>query len=152
MLHRLSLTRRVCDAQLRSAVPVVAVVPRNQRCNRHRLTPTTNPCIVELAFATRELRSQCERQDLAETEFGTAVAKTLRNRLADLRAAQTLADLLAGNPRWTDEHSKILTVDLTAEYRMLLSVNHPALGKRIPHLSNAMIHRVKILRIEMNDE
>lgn len=106
---------------------------------------------MELAFETRELRSQCERQELAEAVFGTTVAKALRTRLADLRAAQTLADLIAGSPRWVDDHTKTLTVDLTVGYRMLLAVNHPALEKRSPHLSDTMIHRVKILRIEAND-
>ena len=151
MLHRLTSTRRACNVQLQSAVLCVSPVTRIELCNRHRPSPTTSPFNVELAFATRELRSQCERQDLAEAEFGTMVAKTLRNRLADLRAARTLTDLIAGNPRWIDEDPKTLAVDLTAGYRMLLGVNHPALRKRSPHLPDEIIHRVKILRIEVNN-
>ena len=151
MLHRLGQARRVCGVQFRPAVPVVPVATRTQPSNRHRLLPTTNPSNVELAFETKLLRDQCERRELAEAEFGMTVARTLRNRIADLRAAQTLADLIAGKPRWVDSLRNTLTVDLTARYRMVLSVNHPVLGNRSRRLSDDNIHRVKLLRIEIHD-
>ena len=151
MLHRLGQARRVCGMQFRSAVPVVPVATRTQPSHRRRLLSTTNPSNVELAFETKLLRDQCERRELAEAEFGMTVAKTLRNRLADIRAAQTLTDLIAGRPRWVDPLRKTLTVDLTDRYRMVLSVNHPVLGNRSPRLSADNIHRVKLLRIETHD-
>ena len=51
---------------------------------------------VNLAFATLKLRSLCECQAKAEHEFGFAVAKQLRARLADLREVDTVLKLPAG--------------------------------------------------------
>ena len=55
--------------------------------------------ILVLAFDSLHLRAICENTDQGDSELGAVVARTLRNRLADLKAATSPADLIAGIPR-----------------------------------------------------
>jgi proteic killer suppression protein len=53
---------------------------------------------MELQFATQDLKMLCEDGRVAEKLLGTASARRLRARLADLRAAPRLADVRPGHP------------------------------------------------------
>jgi hypothetical protein len=53
---------------------------------------------LELAFETRSIRSTCESPRRAERLLGKKAAVSLRNRLADMRAASNPTELLAGSP------------------------------------------------------
>lgn len=55
--------------------------------------------LVELAFTKKSLRDVCESQIRAERVLGVNVARALRARLADLRAAASVDDLVAGPPQ-----------------------------------------------------
>ena len=57
---------------------------------------------MELAFESRWLRTVCENEADADRELGLAVAETLRHRLADLLAATSIDDILAGKPHFSD--------------------------------------------------
>lgn len=52
-----------------------------------------------IAFSTKWLREVCESQSKAERELGLSVAKKLRTRLSELRAATNLSDIITGRPR-----------------------------------------------------
>jgi plasmid maintenance system killer protein len=52
-----------------------------------------------LAFASKTLREVCEDEEQAERRFGKKVAESLKHRLADLEAAPTATDLIAGRPQ-----------------------------------------------------
>lgn len=52
-----------------------------------------------VAFETVKLRRVCEDKGVAIAQLGIEVAANLRERLADIRAASTTADLLVGRPR-----------------------------------------------------
>lgn len=54
---------------------------------------------MEISFHTEELLSLCIDESIADQKFGIAAAETLRNRLDDIRAADTVHELLAGRPR-----------------------------------------------------
>jgi hypothetical protein len=77
-----------------------------------------------IAFATLPLRALCEDAAKGDREFGEAVARTLRNRVADLRAASCPLDLPAGNPRLIDEDGERMAVNLRSGFRLLLVPNH----------------------------
>ena len=104
---------------------------------------------LNLAFATKALRSLCENRSIAEGELGTKTAGRLRRRLADLRAAGSLADILSGGlvetfSSKTDE----LSFDLMGS-KLVLRVNHHALP--VDDLGNVewkRVTRVKIMSIE----
>ena len=108
---------------------------------------------LELAFETRPLRTICENESHAKCEFGSTVAEALKHRLADLRAATSIIDLVAGRPRVSDgANSQHMVVDLCGGYRIVFCPNHPnnpvtESGK----LDWPKATRIKILGIESDD-
>jgi hypothetical protein len=76
---------------------------------------------MELAFATERLRAVCEDGMIAGTEYDRMFVEQLQARLADLRAAGSIYDLLAGNPR---TESGRLTVEVTNGYVLVARPNH----------------------------
>ncbi len=105
---------------------------------------------MELAFDKKSLREVCENEDKAKRDLGVRVAERLKRRLADLRAATCVKDLVAGQPRELDgaDHRHI-TIDLCEDYRIVFCANHTA----TPMLESgdvdwSRVSRVKILRIE----
>ncbi len=106
--------------------------------------------MLELAFATRELRSACEDAAEAETVFGSEIARSIIGRLADLRAAGHPLELpfseaypaVGSDP----EH---LIVTLAAGRRLVIAANHVK-PPRAPDGSLVWerVSRVIILRVE----
>ena len=78
------------------------------------------------------------------------MADKLRRRLADLRAAKTVKDLVAGRPRELDRFDQQhIGIELCEGYRIVFCVNHNS----VPMLKSnrvdwSKVSRVKILRIE----
>lgn len=108
---------------------------------------------MELAFDSRQLRTICESEAHARGELGAAVAEMLKHRLADLRAATSVRDLVAGRPRLLEGTSDLcMALDLCAGYRVVFCANHPqnpvmATGG----LDWLRVSRVKIMRIEKDN-
>lgn len=105
---------------------------------------------MELAFDTKSLRDLCEKEDKARHELGPDVARKLKHRLADLRAAESVKDLVAGRPRETESANPgCFVVDLADGFRLAFCANH----NNVPLLPTgkvdwAAVNRVRILRIE----
>jgi hypothetical protein len=76
---------------------------------------------VELAFATERLRTVCEDGTIARTEYDLVVVEQLQARLADLRAAGSIYDLLAGDPK---TESGRLIVQVASGYILVAKPNH----------------------------
>jgi hypothetical protein len=53
---------------------------------------------LEISFHTERLKDVCIDSALADQTLGAAAAEALRNRLDDIRAADSVYDLLAGQP------------------------------------------------------
>ena len=53
---------------------------------------------MEITFDNRRYQELSEQQTLAQKEFGKVGAHRLRSRLADLAAAKSVRDLVAGRP------------------------------------------------------
>jgi proteic killer suppression protein len=105
---------------------------------------------LELAFESKSLRTLCESEAHAKRKLGPTVAEVLKHRLADLRAATSVKDLLVGLPRVLDgtDHQHMV-IDLYDHYRVVFCANHPnnpvaESGK----LDWPKVSRIKILRIE----
>jgi hypothetical protein len=77
-----------------------------------------------IAFASLSLRSLCEDSTHAEAELGETAAQGLRSRFADLRAATSVEDLVAGSPRFLDDKREQLAMELKQGFRMVVSPNH----------------------------
>lgn len=109
---------------------------------------------MEFAFETRGLRDICEKQTVAKDKLGIELAEALKHRLADLRAATTIADVLVGNCRhisgMPDEY---LVIDLVHGQRLVIAANHP--NKQRDEAGNVdwtKVNRIKFLRIESDNE
>jgi proteic killer suppression protein len=53
---------------------------------------------MDILFAGDDLRRVCEQEKAAKRELGGPGAKKLQRRLADLRAASNVGELVAGRP------------------------------------------------------
>jgi proteic killer suppression protein len=109
---------------------------------------------LELAFAKKSLRQVCEREANAKRDLGAKIAEKLRRRLADLRAATCVKDLVAGRPReLKGARHRQIAVDLCEGFGIIFCANHNS----VPTLESggvdwAKVSRIKILRIEaIND-
>lgn len=80
---------------------------------------------MEIAFFTKEIRSICETSDIADQVLGPDIGNILRRRLADIRAALSINDLVAGSPiieNFSEEPS--LIINLSNESILVLVPNH----------------------------
>ena len=105
--------------------------------------------MVEIAFNSIELRTICESEAHAKTAFGAQVAEVLKHRLADIRAATSINDLIAGKPRIIDGKDQHMAIDLCNGYRIVICANHlknPTM--KSGRLNWSKVSRVKILQIE----
>src|SRR5690242_19229399 len=80
---------------------------------------------LELAFATKSLRQLCESEAIAKQEIGVSVAEKLKRRLADMRAATCVTDLIAGKPRELDGAlRRQISLSLGGNFYLIFSANH----------------------------
>ena len=105
---------------------------------------------MEIAFSTKSLRDTCESEEMSRQKFGPEVAERLKRRLADLRAASSIKDIVLGNVREVPRtRGPAMCVDLFNGYRLVIRANHiqnPTLatGK----VDWSAVSRIKITRIE----
>jgi len=92
------------------------------------------------------LRTICERETVARHELGDTIAEELKHRLADLRAATSIDDLLIGNLQKLDEPDRqCLAIDLIDEYRLVFCANHP----KNPVTESGKVNWRKVSRIKI---
>jgi hypothetical protein len=95
----------------------------------------------------------CEDQVCAEQSLNSAVAQQLRGRLADLHAARSLHELVAGRPILDVDDGQSLLLDLGEGVFMRMQINHTE-----PPISNdgtidwTRVRRLKIVSISGSDE
>ncbi len=53
---------------------------------------------MDIAFSSPDLQALCEQQRLMTKQLGDNCSRKLRTRIADIRAAATVAELTAGHP------------------------------------------------------
>jgi plasmid maintenance system killer protein len=106
------------------------------------LKPSETAPDLDLAFKTKRLRRICENQHAAELAFPSEVAAQLRDRLADMDAAERASDLVAGSPR---EKSGLLIVDLASGYTLSLRANHNS----VPRLAGGGIDWRRVKRLQV---
>lgn len=79
-----------------------------------------------LAFGNKQLREICEFEERALDELGTEVSESLKGRLADLMAARSPNDLVAGSPRSIGGGKNAsMVLDLGQGYQISFVANHP---------------------------
>lgn len=104
---------------------------------------------MELSFVSQNIRMICENEETAKDMLGASVALTLKSRLADMRAAMFVSELLAGSPEETNHNgSPAYKLDLTTQERLVFCCVH----ETIPLLPNnntdwQQVSRVKLVNI-----
>lgn len=95
------------------------------------------------------MRDLCVNEKKAIDELGIPAAKLLRHRLADIRAADTVNELLVGNPRLSDnkKHNSYV-IDLLDDACLMFCANH---NNNPTTLSNTVdwtkVSRIKVTKI-----
>ncbi len=77
-----------------------------------------------IAFQSTRIRELCEDPDAADEVMGHTIAEVFRDRLADVRAAASVEDLIVGNPRPNGTDGQFLQISLGAEKSIVLEANH----------------------------
>lgn len=102
--------------------------------------------MIELTFATRELRNLCEDPTAAEAAWGSFLADAVRKRLADLMAATSIWDVVAGAPRGgTAPDGSEMCLQLGNGWELPLVAVH----RRLPLTANVLVDwtRVRQMRV-----
>jgi hypothetical protein len=91
----------------------------------------------------------CEDAAHADSQLGPVVAQSLRNRLADLRAASSPKDLVVGGPRVIGNgDAEYMILNLRDGYRMLFAPNHVKNPRdNANRIEWAKVSRIKIIEI-----
>lgn len=100
-----------------------------------------------ISFENIEIRTICEDTDVAHSTLGSAVAVTLQTRLAELIVAETVKDLLVGDPNELEDEP-FYKIELNDGYRLVFCSNHvkpPVMDEKI---NWAQVTRIKMLKIE----
>jgi proteic killer suppression protein len=109
--------------------------------------------LLEIAFQTRELRNLCEKERVAQRQLGRAVAEKLKNRLADIIAAEQVDEVIAGSPKIKGKLRDRIEINLGGGIRLVVCSNHhsPAVTKdgRVDWLH---VSRLKVVHIGPGDE
>lgn len=108
---------------------------------------------MEIAFQTKSLRDVCESDEKLKRQFGDRVGETIKGRLADLRAATSIRDVVAGSPREITRDGKpAMILDLDCGRAMTFRPNHLRMPLRADgSVDWAAVYRIKILSIENAD-
>ena len=89
---------------------------------------------MKLSFRTKKLAKACSSAKKMNAEWGPQMAKKLQQRLAELQAADTLADISRVPPprchELTNNLAGTLSVDLVQPYRLLFVPDHDPVPAR----------------------
>jgi len=106
---------------------------------------------LDLAFDTLELRFICEDEEYAINKIGPEVAKNLHHRLAEIRVAKSIDDILLGNPRIieSEELEELLIMDISFDFIVVFCANHQIIPVDAKNrISWNKVSRIKVLQIE----
>ena len=80
---------------------------------------------LEISFETIELREVCTNELEAAQMLGATAAEALKHRISDIRAADSVRDVLAGNPRTgTLYNIECYFFDLSSSYCLTVVAAH----------------------------
>jgi hypothetical protein len=105
---------------------------------------------VELSFETLQLRSVCEDPDVAASKLGVESSQLLIDRLADLRAAESLADLVVGRPAAISPTDPTFTLTLSPKAQLICSISSwPIPSTPAGTVDFHRVWRLKLIAIEV---
>lgn len=103
---------------------------------------------MEIAFHSRQLRDICESEAMLTKRFGKRVGQQIKRRLADLRAATSVDDLVVGNPRQLPgKPQPTMVLDLCDSFSLSFRPNHVLRGTATGKRDWSEVTRIKIMTI-----
>lgn len=112
-----------------------------------------NPMPIQLAFQDENLRKVCESSISAKRKYGRIAGPSLHARLADLKAADSPAELVGwGFAKFDEVANDRIIVFLDDSYRLYAVANHKPPPGNLGTLDWTQVTRVKILSIERANE
>jgi len=108
---------------------------------------------IQLAFQDENLRKVCESTISAKRKYGGLAGQSLHARLADLKAADSPADLVDwGFAEFDRAFADRIIIFLDDKYRVHLTANHNPPPGTLGKLDWLQVTRVKILSIDLANE
>ena len=108
---------------------------------------------IQLAFKNEKLRQICESPVSAKRKLGPATGRSLHVRLADLRAADSPAELIdLGFAKYDAKSETRIVIPLDGGYLVTAEANHREAPGGPGALDWAQVTRVKIIDIEPANE
>ena len=104
---------------------------------------------MEIAFETERLARLCNSQAALDRAYGAACAKRLRQRLQELEAVESLADMVFGRPHeLKGNRTGQLSVDLVHPLRLIFRPTaQPAPTKTDGGLDRSKVKSVTIIEV-----
>lgn len=105
---------------------------------------------MEKGFAKPELRDICENFRAATKTLGAESARKLRSRLADIDAAESVSELVAGKPHpLKGTRAGQLSISLAGGMRLVIEpANDPIPKKNDGSVDWAQVTKVRVIEIE----
>jgi len=105
---------------------------------------------LEINFETKELRDLCENEALASHSLGPAAAESLKHRLSDIRAADSMHDVPAGRPRMGKfQNMDCYRLELADGRSLVVLPNHaPPRNNAAGETDWGWVRRVKVVALE----
>jgi hypothetical protein len=100
---------------------------------------------LDFSFENKDLRKLCEDEQAAIEKYGMEISMKLQGRIADITAATTVNDLLAGNPALLDKESNNYKVDLSINHLLVFC----SANTKVPQQSDGSINWEKVTRIKI---
>lgn len=101
---------------------------------------------MNLSFENKDLRLICEDEIKALERLGSDIASKLKSRLADMRAAESVTDLIVGNPReMVYQDMPAFKIDLSPKECLIFCPVH----SKLPVLLNGSIDWHNVSRIKL---
>jgi len=101
---------------------------------------------LEIAFESKFLRTICQNEADGNDRLGDAPATMLRHRLADLRAAASITDLIAGQPSVSEDGERLM-VNFFEGHQIVAVANHVKNPRHRGKLDWDKVSRIRIVRV-----
>lgn len=108
---------------------------------------------MNLRFKTRKFEKAANAESLGNREWGPRRAAKVRQRLVELKAANTLADMGTLPParchQLREDLDEQFAVDISGNERMVFEIDHNPIPRRPDKgIDLAQVTAIKILRVE----
>jgi len=104
---------------------------------------------MDFDYSSADLKAICEQEKLMIRHYGKPCSRKLRTRLADLRAASSVAELVAGHPHpLKGDRAGQFALDLTGGKRLVFEpANKPVPKRKDKSIDWSLVTKIRIVFI-----